>query len=220
MRPLHRPRDFERESRWKKKKLTKTSWYRPHNTVCFVPGTPGGLLAKEIQGVVNEELARLNLKAKVMETGGRSLKQHLVKMDLTGCIYPDCYLCECGAKGGSHTRAGSHYSGVCLECEQSGTVARYDGETGRSAYWRSTHFHKKEILKNDTKNAFTKHLNVFHKGKLQDPTILKLKVDSNHSKCLDRHIKEGIWIKNNGASKVMNSKSEYHQPAVKRVVIQ
>ena len=27
VRPLHRLREFERESRWKKKKLTKTSWY-------------------------------------------------------------------------------------------------------------------------------------------------------------------------------------------------
>ena len=53
-----------------------------------------------------------------MENGGKSLKQHLVRLDLTGCFYPDCFLCESGSVGGSHTRSGAHYSGTCVLCEE------------------------------------------------------------------------------------------------------
>ena len=34
--PLYRPWDWEREARYKKKLLTKTSWYRPQDAVMFV----------------------------------------------------------------------------------------------------------------------------------------------------------------------------------------
>ena len=70
----------------------------------FIPATPGGLLAKEIQKVMTEESSRLGLRAKIVEKGGRSLKNELVKMDLTGCFYTDCYLCQSSSKGGSHMR--------------------------------------------------------------------------------------------------------------------
>ena len=168
---------------------------------------------------MSEETARLSLTAKVIEKGGVSLKNNFVRMDLTGCPYDDCYLCETGIQGASHTRSGIHYSGTCTLCEKDGISARYDGETGRNGYWRSTKFHKKEILKNDLKNAFTKHLNIHHPDHLRDPSVFKLRVESTHSKCLDRQVKEGITIKNSGADIRMNSKSEYHQPAVRRVIV-
>ena len=123
VKPLHRPRNFSAEQRWKTKSMTKTSWYRPFNAILFVPATPNGELQKTIQKIVTEEAARLNLTAKVVESGGVSLKQQLVKTDLTGCFYPDCYLCESDSKGGSHTKSGVHYSGVCVLCAENGTTS-------------------------------------------------------------------------------------------------
>ena len=164
-------------------------------------------------------LARLSVSVKVVETGGVSVKNKLVRMDLTGCPYEDCYLCESGSRGGSHTRSGIHYSGTCTLCERDGVTARYDGETGRNGYWRAMMFHKKEIVKNDLRNAFTKHLNLYHKEHIRDPSVFKLKVESTHTKCLDRQVKEGVAIKNSGAVHKLNSKAEYHQPAVRRVIV-
>ena len=50
------------------------------------------------------------MKLKVIETTGRELGSVLVNLNLTGCWWDDCFLCECEArgraKGGSHTRAG------------------------------------------------------------------------------------------------------------------
>ena len=152
--PLHRPREFQAEERWKKKHLTKTSWYRPNNAVLFIQATPGGELANELQVIMNEEAPRIGMSVRVVEKGGTNLKQHLVKTDLTGCIYPNlpkypCFLCEAGVKGGSHTKSGVHYSGECQLCEEAGIVARYDGESGRNGYWRCTRFHKKDIIENN-----------------------------------------------------------------------
>ena len=217
IKPLHRSREFQAEERWKKKKLTKTIWYRPDHAAGFVPATPGGQLAKRIQDIVTKEASRLNLSAKIVESGGVSIKQQLVRTDLTGCFYTDCYLCESGTKGGSHTRSGVHYSGICVLCEEAGIKARYDGESGRSGYWRSTKFHKEDIRSNNVKNAFTKHLNVYHSDNIRETGVFKLKVESNHTKCLERQIKEGVSIKNSDADIVMNSKAEFHQPAVRRV---
>ena len=217
--PLHRSREFQEEHRWKKKLLSRYTWYRPANTVLFVPGTPAGTLAKTIQTIVKEETARMGMSARVIETGGVSLKRKLVSMDLTGCFYTDCYLCEGGLKGGSHTKSGVVYSGTCTLCSDRGVTARYEGETGRNGYWRSTVFHRKEIMKNDTGNAFTKHLNIHHKDRVRDPSVFKLKVESSHKSCLDRQVKEGISIKNTKSDIKLNSKSEYHQPAVRRVTV-
>ena len=65
------------------------------------------------------------------------MKQELVRMNLSGCWYPDCYLCKGGEGGASHTRSGVHYSGTCTLFADQGIVARYDGESGRSGYYRT-----------------------------------------------------------------------------------
>ena len=121
-------RTWNEDQRQKKKELQKKNWFAKggYDVPLFVPHTPGGELAKKIQQIANEEAARLNLSVKIVESGGVSLKQQLVKTDLTGCFYPDCYLCESGIKGGSQTRSGVHYSGVCTLCAEAGVTSRYD----------------------------------------------------------------------------------------------
>ena len=78
-------------------------------------------------------------------------------------------------------------------------------------------FHKKEIIENKDSNAFAKHLQVFHPDRIGDPTVFKLKVESTFSKPLERQVTEGISITNSTADRILNSKSEYLQPAVPRV---
>ena len=216
--PLYRPRSYQRADRQRKKLLTPIGWYRPADSVIFVPATPQAKLAKEIQKVVTEEASRIGMTVKVVESGGTSMRQHLVRLDLTGCIYSeDCVLCKSGAPGASHTRSGVHYSGICILCESNGVNARYDGESGRSGYYR-TKQHISDIVNQDTKNAFAKHLSLHHPDHAGDPGVFRFKSEQVFKKCLDRQVSEGVAIHYSDADIVMNSKSEYHQPATTRVV--
>ena len=187
-----------------------------HHAVMFVPATPGAQLATNVQKVVTEEAARLNMTVKVVETGGVSVKQQLVKLDLTGCFYPDCYLCESGQIGASHTKNGAHYSGICKLCADKGVTAVYNGESGRSAYYR-TKQHKSDIEKCRTSNAFAKHLEIYHKDSVGDTNAFKFKSERVFRKCLDRQVMEGVAISNTECDILMNSRAEYHQPAITRI---
>ena len=93
----------------------------------------------------------------------------------------------------------------------------YNGESGRSAYYR-TKQHKSDICSKRTSNAFAKHLELFHQNEVSKPESFAFKSEGVFKKCLDRQVNEGIAITHTQADILMNSKSEYHQPSVTRVV--
>ena len=216
--PLHRSRDYKREERGKKKLLAKTTWYWPRDAVGFFPVTPGAELATSLQMIVSEETTRLGLSAKVVETCGVSLRSLLVRSDLTGCPIPEseCLYCQHGAAGGSHTRGGVVYKGICLVCKDTEITATYHGESGFSAAKRGEE-HRRDIEKRNVSNAFAKHLQVHHPDREGDPSAFEFKVIRNFKKPLDRQVYEGVRINKDSSEILMNSKSEYHQPAETRV---
>ena len=55
LRPLYRPREWQAGERRKKKHISKTAWFRPQDTVMFVPVTLNGELAKRVRKVVEDE---------------------------------------------------------------------------------------------------------------------------------------------------------------------
>ena len=126
--------------------------------------SPGwhSVILSPVSDVVTSEEAVLGMAVRVIETGGISLKQSLVRPDLTGCYWDDCWLCECGVKGASHTRSSAHYGGRCLECDKLGKRASYDGDTGKSGYYR-TKQHRKARENANLNNAFAKHSEIYHK---------------------------------------------------------
>ena len=95
--------------------------------------------------------------------------------------------------------------------------AVYFGETGRNGYHRVGE-HKSSIESNDSKNAFSKHLQIKHPERLLDPTAFSFKVEGTFRSCLDRQVREGVLITYGEADEILNSKTEYHQPGVTRVV--
>ena len=217
--PLHRLRSYKREERRKKKLMAPYVWYRPADAPLFVPATPGSVLQKRIQQVTNKHMERLGMSVRVIETAGKKIGGALVNLDLTRCWWPDCYLCECeaagGAKGGSHTRAGATYSGICLECKGKEVTAAYDGETGRSGYYRATKGHKAAIEKKKAEgSAFAKHTSLYHEDQAGDTTIYSLKVNNTTNSCLLRQVREGQSINDNNADVVLNGKGEWHVGAV------
>ena len=87
-----------------------------------------------LQGIVNEELSRLGMSGRVVQTSGVSLKSQLVKLDKTGCVYKEdgsCWPCKSGLKGASHCRRGALYTGQCSICLEDGKNSTYTGESGK-----------------------------------------------------------------------------------------
>ena len=72
--PLYRPREWMEEERRKRKRLKRAAWFRPADTVLFLPVTPGSHLANTARSVVEEEGKRLGIKVRVVERAGTSLK--------------------------------------------------------------------------------------------------------------------------------------------------
>ena len=199
-------------------RASKTSWYRPADAVGFFPATPKRELANSIQKITEEEGKRIGIiNIKIYETGGVSLKSQLVRTDLTECVFPDCMLCESGLRGASHSRRGAVYGAKCELCEKSGVLAEYIGETGDNAFHRSEE-HKNDVRSKNTKNALAKHLEGHHQQNVADISAFKFNVHSTFSRALDRQVFEGTLISNSEADILMNSKAEFHQPAVTRIV--
>ena len=74
-----------------------------------------------------------------------------------------------------------------------------------------------DIRDANEKNAMAKHLEIHHPENDNAANAFKFNVHANFAKALDRQVFEGTLITNTQADIVMNSKSEFHQPAVTRI---
>ena len=227
VKPLYRPRGWRRRERTRKKRLKKSSWYRPADVVLFVPSTPEAELAEKVREVVEEESKRLDFKVKVVERGGTTMKQHLVRTDMgrsIPCTMDDCPICltNPGEGGGAkHHRSGALYSGTCLICQAEhgdDFEAIYWGESGDSGYVRIKE-HCECIQRRDAGNAFAKHLEDHHPERMGDTLAFRFKVARTFRSSLMRQIWEAVKIHGSKATIVLNSKAEWMQPAIDRIVV-
>jgi hypothetical protein len=228
--PLYRPREWRQEERRKRRGLRRAAWFRPADTVLFLPATPNSELAGMAREVLAEEGSRLGITVRVVETAGVSLKRQLVRTDLGAgdpCPQKDCTLCltNPGQGGGlTHHRSGALYTGTCRVCSEGdgdgGNTfsAVYTGESGYSAYTRTLE-HAEAIVKKKEDNAFAKHLEEYHPEREGEPEAFTFKVERTFAKPMERQVAEAVKIHRCGADFVLNSKSEWEQPVTDRVVV-
>ena len=204
--------------------LKKAAWFRPSDAVLFCPATPNSELASRWRKVVEEEGRRLGGKVRVVERAGMSLRRQLVRTDLSAnapCPQTDCVLCitNPGVWGGlKHHRSGSLYTGSCTICPDDNFTAIYTGESGYSGYSR-TKEHAACIRSRDQTNAFSKHLREYHPTREGELRAFTFRVLRTFSKPLLRLIWEAVKIHGTEATFIMNSRAEWHQPAIDRVVV-
>ena len=237
--PLYRPKGFQAEARRNKKALSKVSWYRPHQSVLFIPPTPDSELKHQLQEVADKVETDSGLKVRIVERAGARL-QHLLpgKMSQQPCIEPKCFLHSSGGKG-NHQVEGVVYRGDCVTClergpssapdangtikpvehRKPGTKAAYIGETARCILIRGEQ-HMNAIAEPETheENAFARHSSEYHAG--EEPSF-KLSIACSHPRPLERQIWEGVLIRRGEKELniLMNSKLDHHAPAVGKVVI-
>ena len=133
------------------------------------------------------------------------------------CRQYDCLLCITGKA--LHQRSGALYKGSCKLCEKNNLGAEYHRETRYSAYTR-TQEHLKEIKKQDSSNAFAKHLAAVHLENKGNSECYRFQVVNTYAKPLEHPVAEAVAIYRSNADYVMNTKAEFMQPAMERVIIE
>ena len=129
-----------------------------------------------------------------------------------GCNRADCFPCTTG--GGNCERNGSGYKICCERCRRAGRCTEYDGETGSNGYCRGKE-QAGGLRLEEEENPLWKHCMVEHES---EKVEFSMKVLGSFHSAMARQVNEGVRIKRSKADCLMNSKSEFHQHPVVRVV--
>ena len=223
-RPIHRPKDWDREERIINKKSKKYSWSTKggYTAPILIPATPKSELL-HLLGKVAEEEAIPGLRLKVLETGGVTVKRSIQKSNplaSPGCTEDVCLACQRGrGEGGPCRKSNVGYQMECMLCEDAATQSddqslrtTYVGETSRNIYSRGKeHTYKYNAAHSDS--FMWKHQQEAHNCQ---PAAFKTRVTGSFQDCLTRQVDEGVAIRR-CKTEVLNSKSEWHQPSLWKV---
>ena len=106
------------------------------------------------------------------------------------------------------------YRITCESCLGTGQWVHYEGETGRNAYSRRLE-HKEDLKYEKEDTPLWKHCLLAHNGVKQS---FVMKPPRNFNSPLQRQANEGVRITASRAHIIMNSKNEWHQAPIIRVV--
>ena len=215
VRPVYRHKDWKKDERRKDKENKKKNWATKNGHIApiFVPATPRGELATRMRRIAEKE-KKDGIHFNIVEMSGRTLKSELQKSNPTatpGCDKEDCLPCSNGrGKGGKCHASNVNYMIECLECpEQERPV--YHGETSKNLYTRAS---QHVNMRSQEESFMRKHEIEAHEGKTVN---FGAKVTHTNRDCMSRQIREGVGIRRS-MHPVMNSKTEWFQPPIYRVV--
>ena len=232
-RPLYRPRTWKKEERAKMKESKKNGWFRrlggkTNDFSLFCPASPGGKLATKWRQVLEEvrESSGGLIRGYVAEKSGIPLSALLFNTqpgEKDHCARDDCNPCRRGTTKKLSCRkvslGGMVYACTCLSCKMAveEKVSKYHGRTARTLYTRQAeHISGCEAGKAD--NALFKHTELYHQGVTPE---FEFQAEKFFSDATSAQIYEGVAINNTPSDEgyLMNSKAEYQQGEVARVVV-
>ena len=172
-------------------------------------------MTSEIKEVCRRLEGVTGMRIAVQERAGDSIK-HLAKAEplkRKGCQREECFICTSG-EGGKCEKNGVGYRIECLTCQRAGVSTLYEGETARNAYTRGIE-HQDALRLEDEENALWKHCMVQHGGVRAEFCMTVVGV---HRTPLVRQVNEAVRIVLSRADCVMNSKNEWHQAPLVRII--
>ena len=238
IRPLYRDKTRIISDQKERKKGEIDWWNLPHyknpevtkyTTVLFVPPTPGGSLAKQLQSREAQINSGSNVRIKVVETGGPKLKSILVQknpypsLQCHRNLCPYCKVTPVSQPAENNkkipcTTPGFGYQVDCLFCKSEGEPAAYIGETGRTAVTRGME-HVRALMGEKTANPLTKHLTDKHTNNKKQVRF-EFALTGKFRDPLTRQADEGLRIASQSKKlAVLNSKSEFNHPPIARVKV-
>ena len=220
VRPIYRPREWRRNQRRLSKEGKKTSWHQTHpgqvSAPLIVDPVPGDLLQKLKSECEKFERAH-GVRVQVCPKAGTSVKTDAKPDPLRklGCGRVNCLPCSStGTKKGDCEKNSVTYKITCLTCLQVGRKTTYEGETGRNAFTRGQE-HQEGLRQKSEKSPLWKHCVNEHSSQEAD---FSMQVIRFHNSCLGRQVHEAVRITRTEAEIILNSKSEFHQAPLVRVV--
>ena len=216
-RPIHRPRGWMARERRMEKERKTSCWHQSQDNQISAPlilDPTAGSLTKEAKDVCAKFEAVTGMRVVVQERAGSSVK-HLAKAEPLkhkGCGRDECFSCSTG--GGKCEKNGVGYRITCDTCQLAGRSAQYDGETGSNGFSRGKE-HDDALRLEDEGNALWKHCMLEHNSVRQNFTMKCL---GGFRSCLERQVNEAVRIEMSKAECVMNSRAEFHQAPLVRVV--
>ena len=229
LRPFYRNHNFEKIARKREKSKKKNSWFNKKgkvgadkfSSVFFVPSTPGSELLRMLKETESKFQISPTSRVKFVETSGRKYIDQLQVKDpwSENCNPPqNCFVCKNATKQTNCKVANVGYSVVCETCRRKDVHKSYEGETCRNAHLRGKE-HMRDILLKNEKSALYKHIKNDHAGE-EETVEFRMNITGRFKSAMTRQIDEGIRIQNKPHETLLNSKSEFYGPAVKRKILE
>ena len=199
--------------------LRAANWHKGDKTQISAPlivDPTSGELTQKLKETCRKFQIASNIKVTVRERAGISVKTDAKSEPLRSksCGRVDCLCCSKG-KPGKCEQNSAGYRIKCESCLGAGKFAYYEGETGRNSYSRGLE-HQRDLKDEKEDSPLWKHCVLEHDGQKQTFIMKALR---SFKSCLQRQVNEVVRISSSKTEIiVLNSKNEFHQAPIIRVV--
>ena len=218
VRPIHRAREWQMQARRREKESKREAWHKSENGQVSAPlildPTAGGLTA-DLRKICDRFEKGTNMRVVTKERAGKAMRQDAKSEPFRrrGCNRGNCLVCK-GGKPGNCEKNNSAYRIRCNVCKITHKIVDYEGETGCNPYSRGLE-HQDGLRNEQEDNPLWKHCTLEHGGEKVDFTMTAL---GSFRSCLKRQVNESVRISSSQADILLNSKSEFHQAPLTRLV--
>ena len=216
IRPIHRPKNWNRAERIRQKEEKKRTWYKRggFDSVLFVPATPAGKLKKLYENAIRQS----GIRMKVVERTGRTIKSQLQTSNpfrKKKCDREDCFICTTDGKGNCFTESVNYK--ICCQGEECRRKNIYKGETSGNGYTRGLEHMANLASRKVDRSPLWRHCVEQHGGVIQ-PFQMSI-TRSYRNDAMLRQITEAVQINNTDINVLMNDRAEWNMTRIPRTVI-
>ena len=197
----------------------KQNWHKGDSQVSapLILDPVAGPLVEQLQEECRRFQDKFGIRVSVVTRAGQSVRRDAKAepLKVVGCEREECFPCTGDSERKRDCERNSvGYRITCLTCQQAGKLTTYDGESGRNGYARGLE-HMQGLRTRSHKSPLWKHCILEHGGEEAD---FNMEVVTSHSSCLDRQVNEMVRIGGSRAEVILNSKSDFQQAPLVRLV--
>ena len=221
-RPMYRPAGWNAQERNTEKLVKRQTWYqgtgKERNLApLIIDPTPSGQLEKEINNILKEASRLTGIRVKMCQRGGNKISSAAKSDPFASklCDRLECPVCSSPESNGQCKHSNVGYQLICETCKEQGITATYEGETSKSGYERGIQ-HVTGLTKKAEDAPLWKHNELVHEGSADLP--FSMVITGRFQKAMIRQESEAIRIRESQSEYQMNSKKEFQQPTIIRLI--